>query len=144
MHPFYVSMTEVKADTVAKSVTVSCRMFTDDLQNALYKSHQLKKDIKPGDPEVKAALAAYISKHFKVIIGKEEVFLKLIGFEMEDESTWAYLEGSFSQNSKKITLKNTLLFDFLPGQSNMMHCYMQDVRKSNKLNNPKDEVVFEF
>jgi hypothetical protein len=143
-HPFYVSMTEVKVDTLAKTVSVSCRMFTDDLQDALFKSHQLKKDIIPGDADVKEALSAYINKRFNVFVGNQEVSLKFIGFEIEEESTWAYLEGSFNKNSKKVTLKNSLLYDFIPGQNNMMHCYFQEVRKSNKLSNPKKEVVFEF
>lgn len=119
-------------------------MFTDDLQDALFKLHQFKKEIKPGDEEAKAVIDTYIQGHLKVFVGEEEVELKFLGFELEEESTWSYLEGTFSKSSNKITLRNSLLYDFLPGQSNMVHCYLNDARKSQKLDNPKDLMVFRF
>jgi hypothetical protein len=144
VHPFYISMTEVKIDTLQKTVAISCRMFTDDLQQELYKTHQLKKEIKAGDAAIDAILSDYVKTNFKVLLGNEMVTFKFIGFEIEDESTWAYFEGNYNKNSRKITLKNSLLYGTQPGQNNMMHCYLQSERKSNKLNFPKTESVFEF
>jgi hypothetical protein len=145
-HPFYVSMTEIRTDTLSGKMTVSCRMFTDDLQDALYRLHGVKKEIIPGetDEEIKKALAEYIGNRLKIAVGNEKVNLVFSGYESEEESTWCHLEGKFSGGSTRIKIENKLLFDFLPGQTNMIHCWLQNKRQSWKLSNPDSSVVLTF
>jgi hypothetical protein len=141
-----VSLTEVRVDTSSKAVSVSCRMFTDDLQDALYKLHDMKQEIKPGeeDAQIKKILAEYLRKRLRIISGQEEVTLTFLGYEVEEEATWCFLEGTLPKNDKKFHIKNTLLYDLLEGQSNMVHFYLQKERKSIKLNNPDATATFDF
>jgi hypothetical protein len=144
-HPFYVSITEVRVDTSSRNVAISCRMFADDLQDALYKLQQFKKEIKPGqDEETKAALNKYVQPRLKVWIGQEEVSYSMLGYEIEEEAVWCHFEGNFKSSNRKIKVHNSILYDFISGQTNMVHCYLQKERKSSKLLNPQKELVFEF
>jgi hypothetical protein len=145
-HPYYISLTEIRIDTTTKNIQISCRMFTDDLQDALYRNYDFKKELIPGeaDQPTQIILDKYIQERLKVIVGKEIAEVKIIGYEVEEESTWCFFEGSIKSNATKITVKNSLLYDFLPGQVNMIHCYLQKSRKSYKLNNPEKYHAFEF
>jgi hypothetical protein len=146
IHPFYLSVTEIRADTSSKIISISCRMFTDDLQDALYKLHDMREEILPGieNDSVKLVLAEYLKKRLRIISLREEIPLKFLGYEAEEEATWCYLEGRLTSGDSKFHVKNTLLFDFIAGQSNMIHFYFQKERKSAKLNNPESTFTFDF
>jgi hypothetical protein len=144
-HPYYVSVSEIKIDTEKGFVNVSCRMFTEDLQNAIYKLYQEKIDLMQNNESNKKLLAQYINERLKIVVGDKAVVLKFIGFEIEEEATWCYLENTSLLKGGKVQILNTLLYDFLPEQSNLIHCYYNNLdRKSYKLNNPDKLAVFEF
>ena len=50
-HPFYVSVSEIRIDDQKKQLTLSCKLFTDDLQDAIYKQFKWKADLKNESPE---------------------------------------------------------------------------------------------
>ncbi len=45
LHPLHVSTTELSFNAKAKSVEVSCRIFTDDFERILAKNYQVKTDL---------------------------------------------------------------------------------------------------
>jgi hypothetical protein len=143
-HPFYVSVSEIKINSKTKSVEVSCKMFTDDLQEAIYRLYKTPIDLSNKEEDNNLLLSKYLKEKFAVKIGGRTIELQLIGYENIEEATWCYLEGSFQENSKNIMVENSLLYDFLKEQTNMIHCYFDKERKSYKLDNPKNKVLFDF
>ncbi|MES2726908.1 MAG: DUF6702 family protein [Bacteroidota bacterium] len=141
-HPFYVSVTEIKFNK-NNTAAISCRLFTDDLQNALFKLYKVKTSLNKKDTALNAFLEKYFKERLVINTANKNLTLHCIGYEIEEEATWCYFEAN-GANSNKISISNSLLYDFLPEQSNLIHCYVNNERKSFKLVNPQTQAVFEF
>jgi hypothetical protein len=141
-----VSSTEIHIHPESKSFDISCSMFTEDLESALKSIYANKSDIKKdiGARELLDIIFKYIEAHFELKIGGEKQSYTLIGCENQEESTWCYLEGKFTVESKTVAVTNSLLFDFLEAQTNMVHVHWGEERKSTKLNNPNKTAEFVF
>jgi hypothetical protein len=143
-HPYYISVTEIRFNTAKQNVNTSCRMFTDDLQQALFKLYNKRINLQQNDTAALPLLQRYISERLQINIDGHLIKFKVIGYEIEEEATWCYLEHSHYYKPGKITVNNKLLFDFLPEQTNFIHCYNDEDRKSTKLVNPNSLAVIEF
>lgn len=143
-HPYYVSISEIRIDTVSKSVNVSCKLFIDDLQDALYRINKIPVNLFKQENENNTMLENYFKERFKLSIGSKALPLKFIGYEIEEEAAWCYLEANKIESSGKVIVLNSLLYDYLPDQTNFIHCYYNQQRKSFKLNNPEKIAIFEF
>ena len=145
LHRYYFSFSEIKVDTKKNILNVSCKLFTDDLENALNKI--MHKKFVPGyttDKQNSELLAKYLQEHFKISIAGKPLKLEFIGYENEGDATWCYLEISKFAQQGKIIIMNDLLFDLLPEQTNIIQFYWNEINKSQKLVNPEKEAMFEF
>ena len=141
-HPFYISVTEIRSDAKAQTLNVSCRMFTDDLQEALYKLYQYKGNLEQPDAQYNALLEKYIAGRLQVRIGEKTVRFRFVGYETEEEATWCYLEATAFPGDGPAEVHDRLLYDFLPEQTNLVHFYRDGKRSSFKLVNPEERAVF--
>ncbi len=148
-HRYYFSLSEIKADSRKKSVELSCKLFTDDIEDALLKINHIKVNL--GSSEKNATVQQYISSYFyerfQISINGLPLKLDLIGFETENDVTWFYFESKLNvpaASPVKIKVTNALLYNFLPEQTNMMHFLWNDKERTEKLVNPDKEVIFEF
>ncbi|MCA0238968.1 MAG: hypothetical protein LCH81_21525 [Bacteroidetes bacterium] len=135
-HPYYISVTEIRSDTQQQTFNVSCRMFTDDLQNALYQLYRYQADLEKTDSKHDPWLQKYIGEHLQISIGGKPVAFRFVGYEIEEEATWCYLEATSFPGEGPADIRNRLLYDFLPEQTNMIHFYRNGQRSSYKLVNP--------
>lgn len=145
-HPYFVSVTEIHIHPKTHQVDISCSMFTEDLESAIKSIYSIQPDLQKqlGAKEMLDYIFRYIQKRLVIRIGNEALNYSMVGCENQEESTWCYLEGSYSSDAKAISGSNSILFDFLDDQTNMVHVYMDDSRQSTKLNNPKAEFTFSF
>jgi hypothetical protein len=145
-HRFYLSLAEVRADTKKQTLDVSCKLFTEDLEEALLRKYGKKTDLATSqkNKEVEALLSRYINENFRINVGGKLQTLTFVGFETETDATWCYLETVPFISKGKVSVMNTLLYDYLPEQSNMINFYWDDVEKSAKLVNPEKMTEFEF
>jgi hypothetical protein len=144
-HPFYLSVTEVKIDTKNGIISISCRIFTDDLQEVIYKLYQSKSSLDEYNSEPnQEILNKYLQQKIKILVNGKEIKLKMKGYENEEESTWCHFEGRMEGAASEIIIYNSILYDFLPDQSNIIHCYLGKERKSLKLKNPEEKALFQF
>jgi hypothetical protein len=145
-HPYFLSVTEVHIQPQEKTFNISCSMFTEDLESAIksiYLSNpNLHQDL--GAKDVLDLIYQYITARLEISIGGKKQTYTLVGCENQEESTWCYLEGSFSTFTSPVSVVNSLLFDFLEQQTNMVHVYVGEERQSIKLNNPHKTAVFSF
>lgn len=121
-------------------------MFTDDLESALKSVYSSKLDVRQniGAQELLDMIFSYVEKRLEIKAGGEKQIYTLVGCENQEESTWCYLEGKLTDQNKNISVTNSLLFDFLEEQTNMVHVYWGEERKSSKLNNPSNLAEFSF
>jgi len=145
-HPFYVSATEIKHNEKTKGIEISSKIFYDDLEAAIEKEYKVHVDIlRPSDSKkVDAILADYFNKHLQLIVDGKKVQLRYLGYEIEDEAAWCYLEVQRVGKVNKIIVTNDVLFKQHPTQINMLHVIVNGIRKSTKLDNPDDKADFNF
>lgn len=125
---------------------ISCKVFTNDLENALKQLYKESIDLKNTKDEKKAEelLKKYFSSHFSVQTGGEIQQPAYVGYEIEEEAIWIYFEVNDYTAKGKIEITNTLLYDFLPAQNNLIHCIYNGTRKSTRLVNPDQKAEFSF
>ncbi len=146
LHPYYVSVTEIKHNAKAQSIEVSCRMFSDDVETALKKISADRVDIL--NPKSKAQIdlliSKYVPQHVKISVNGKPLVLQYIGYELESEAIWCYFEAKNVRSVKRISVTNNLLYAEHAEQINMMHVTVNGERKSTKLDNPQSSAAFSF
>ncbi len=145
-HPYYVSVTDIKYKETEKTLQISCRTFTDNIETALKKIYNKPIDVlHPKDKaETEKLLFDYINKHLKILVDGKLQPLIFIGYEKEEEAIWTYLEIKNIVTPKTINIENTLLYEYLPQQINMVHTEVNDKKQSSKVTNPEKELEFKF
>lgn len=148
-HRYYFSLSEIKINQEKKTLELSSKLFTDDVEDALLKLNHHKVDLgsSENNKEVQKQVSSYLHERFKISINGIPCNLELIGFETENDVTWFYLEAKVSVGKKaplKMNVSNSLLYDFLPDQTNVMHVIYNEKEGTEKLVNPEKEVVFTF
>ncbi len=145
-HPYYVSVTEIGYSQPDKEIQVACKIFTDDLENALKEMYHTKADLyHPADKAtLDRQIAGYIGKHFRVKADNNPVSLRFIGYEIEGEAAWCYLSAGDIPPVKNIEVFNDLLYEYKKEQVNIMHARVGGDRKSARLTYPHTATVFSF
>lgn len=143
-HPFYLSVTEIKYNASKKSMEVSCKMFTNDLEDALKKTSGKSIDLinTSNKKEVESVLFAYIQKRLTISVNNKPVVLKCIGYEKEEEAIWTYMEIVNCDKPNTISIENKLLYDYLKEQMNIVHCEAGTFKESSKVVNPDSKISF--
>ena len=146
LHPYYVSVTEIKHNAKAQSLEISCRINAEDLETALKKLGNERLDIlnPKSKAQVNQLVAQYIPNHLKVKVNGKWFSLKYIGYELESEAVWCYLEIDKVRQVKQIEIQNDILYTEHPEQINMLHVTVNGQRKSTKLDNPTSGAAFSF
>lgn len=146
-HPFYISTTEINFNKATKSVEITCRMFTDNLEDALEKTYNKKIDLlhPKNKKELELLVLQYIQNNLKIKINGTQKTISIIGYEKEEDAVWTYLEIKEDIQPQQIEIENTLLYVFFPQQMNMIHVMIDGAsRQSSKLINPDKKLNFKF
>ena len=145
-HPFYISVIDIKHNVKEQKLNISVKLFTNDIEDALNKTtHKLIDLLNPSNKsDMEHELFIYIQKHLSISVNQKNTTLNFIGYEREDEAIWIYLESSLVHKPKVIDIKTKLLYDFLPLESNIIHCEINGISKSSKVNNPDNIIKFSF
>lgn len=141
-HPFFVSVTEIRLNSTQRSAEMSCRMFTDDLQEALYKLYGAKQELQQHDSRADALLQRYIGERIKCTVNGKVSAFRWVGYEIVEESVWCYFEADNCETTGLVEVENRLLYDFIKGQTNLVHCYRGAERQSAKLVCPESTCYF--
>jgi len=146
LHPFFIAVTEINHNPKEKTLEISCKTFTDDLEKAIDKSANLKIDLFNVKDKAQAdkAVSDYVKKHLNIKVDGKPVTLEFVGFEREGDALWSYYEVSNVPSVKKIEVTNTLLHDASTDQINLVHVTANGTRKSTKLDYPASQVNFDF
>lgn len=145
-HPFYIGVIDIEYSIKTQLLSVSIKLFTNDLEDALKKTSG--KNIDLLNPKNKAVMEAelfeYIKKRFSISINHQITNLNFIGYEKEEDVIWTYLEITKVNSPKTCTINTKLLYDYLPSQINIVHAEINGVKKSSKVANPDSEIELNF
>jgi hypothetical protein len=146
-HPLYITVTEINYNAQDKNLEISCKIFTDDFENALTGVHQSKIDLTT--PKDKALadkqVFDYIRGNLQIRLDGKLVNLEYVGYEKETDAVWTYLQvPNTAKAPKTIDIHNSLLYDAYDKQINLMHISVGGTRKSGRLNYPDKDTKFQF
>ncbi|MDZ7935629.1 MAG: DUF6702 family protein [Emticicia sp.] len=142
VHAFHTSLTEIQYNAKEKSLEISIRMFTDDLETALTKANNGQKVMIGGkNDNSDAVLNKYIQQHFAVITPqKQKKVLTVLGKELEGDATWVYVEIPNSQDFKENILYNNLMQELFDDQTNLVN-FLYAGNKKTYLFNAKTRAI---
>ncbi|HWV70831.1 MAG TPA: DUF6702 family protein [Pseudosphingobacterium sp.] len=146
LHPFYISVTSIEHKKNDKILEISCRIFFDDLEDALSKKYGHRFSLmKPTNRSiVDKYLADYLKKNLAITTDGKAQELRYIGYEIEEDAAWCYLQINAVESVKKLTINNSILYQSHHQQSNILHVTVDNNRKSTKLDYPQTNAEFKF
>lgn len=144
LHPFYVSKIEINHNTKDKSLELSIRVFTDDLEATLQKFGNTKIDLSKKEQTAvyDKLIKDYIYKNLQLMVDKRSVSLEYVGYEINKESTWLYFEVDNVPTLKELQINCSLLYDYKTEQMNIIQVKANGKDESYKLDYPKKNVLF--
>jgi len=145
-HPFYISLTEIRYNAGNKSLEIAQKIFWDDLEVALGDIHQTKVDfLNPADRKALEEMAkAYLLEKNEIRINGQKVKLSYLGFEIEEEAAWFYLEAEKVPLPKTVEIYSSVLIQHFDGQQNIVNFYMDRKPKSLILYKGKERGELRF
>src|SRR5258706_16143551 len=138
LHPLYISVTEISHNAKDKTLEISCKMFTNDLEATLEKTAHAKVDL--SEPKDKKAtdklITDYVGRHLQIKIDGKTVALHFLGSEKEADGTWSYFQVNDVPAVKRVEILNSLLYDNFDQEINIIHASVGGEKKSMRLNYP--------
>lgn len=146
LHPFYLSVSEINYNSESKRMELSVKIFIDDFENTLHKVYGQSINLTfPKDTLLRDQMAEeYIQKNLMLSVNGKPCAIQFLGLEKEEEAVWCYFESDPCENPNTLLIKNTLLYQQLDGQINIMHVTVGKQRKSLKVDQPDSIVNFSF
>lgn len=146
IHPFHVSVTDIKFKEELKSIQISTSIFLDDLELGLkaYTGNQTLDIVDEASWDfVQTSLKPYVLSKFLIRDEKGRKYdLNYIGAEIEDDVMWCYLEIEKVKKLKSVTVTNEILHEVWNDQENLIHFSAFGDTKSARLF--KEEKSFDF
>jgi hypothetical protein len=146
-HPVYISLTDIRVNSKTGDAEMSCRLFKDDLEEALFQQDKILYDLEKniGNLEsIQQRIYSYVLSNIQVKEQNEAFIWKPVGCEIKEESVWVYFESHKRIKTNSFSVYNNLLYSSFPRQSNMIHFYLNGARKSIKLDNPNSKTNFDW
>ncbi|MBC7891498.1 MAG: hypothetical protein H7Y12_04720, partial [Sphingobacteriaceae bacterium] len=130
-HDFHTSLTEIQVNAKEKTLEVTLRVFTDDLEKVLTKAAAGQKIHLVVNDRHDPSIDRYVKEHFLLTNAKgERKALRYLGKEFESDATWIYLEIPFAEALTGAKLQNDILLDLFDDQTNLVNLLGTGERKS--------------
>jgi hypothetical protein len=143
-HPFFVSVIEAEYYKKENLVGISCKIFTDDLETSLKKSSGQSVDIINGDKNAnRQKMMAFFPKHLKVKINNKAYNYEVLGYEIDKDAAFVFLEIKNTGEPTRFEINTDLLYDLDKSQVNLIHFIKNGDRKTQRLTNPNTSAIFE-
>jgi hypothetical protein len=127
-HPFHATITSFDCKQNNKSIEVTMKIFTNDLEAALRedKHPDLNIDSPKYIYDVDSLIFGYINKHLSFFAESKKRKLTWVGKEIENDITWCYLEIVDIDNFSSIRIENKLFLSIFDDQLNICQIYCGD------------------
>lgn len=134
-HPLHLSVSDVVYKPESKSLEITQRLFSDDLEDALRTFSGRKVDVlNPPDPErLSALIGDYLLENFRLQLNGKPVQPNYLGYEIEGEAVWVYLEVPGVRRVREIGIQNTAFFELFDDQVNLINVEKDGEIRSLKL-----------
>lgn len=146
LHPFFVSVLDINHNKKEDNLEISIRVFADDMERVLQKYTSKKIDLpNPSDKTfLESQISSYISQKVQLKVNGQPAAMKYLGYEIQKESAWIYLEVPATKTLNTLDIICKLLYDLETSQTNLVHAKSGSEERNYKLDNPNNAVSFRF
>ncbi|NMH27500.1 DUF6702 family protein [Flavobacterium silvaticum] len=141
VHKFYVGIYQIEHNASKSRLEITCRIFADDLDKALEKKYKHPFHFADGksDKQEMAQWQSYLKEKFSIEVNGKPAAMEFKSAEFENGVFISYLSANAIQSVKKIEVSNTILFDFVTSQQNIIQIKVGK-QKKNLLLTPDEPV----
>ena len=143
-HPFYLGVTDINYNTPSKRFEINIKLFANDMESVVSKEFNAKCDFLNGNQaENNLVLKKWIPLHFKMYNQNLSLKINYIGYEIQDELCWIYLETEpLEKEVKNIKVHQNMMYNFIKEQMHIVSfSYLNNTNSLKKIN---PEFKFEF
>jgi len=147
-HPLHVTVLQADFNGQTHALEISCKFFREDLEEAIRNRFKDAPKVDLEADELHTAMdklvAEYVKQHLGIQVNGKPIPVEYVGYEVESESLYAYIQVPKIPELKSVTFANTLLYDLFNDQINIMHVTRSGTRHSVRLNYPDKEISVKF
>ncbi len=147
LHPIHISVSEITYNEKSKSLQITTRAFTDELELGV-RAQRKEPELEILEPKngvtTKQLIQNYLGAHSKIKIDGKPAKMNFLGFEKEDISIVAYIEIENVKKLKTIEVFNDIITEIHDDQSNLVHVNYKSPVKSARLTSENTREIFTF
>ena len=131
-HNFYVSTTSIRFVPNEKSLQITTQVFLDDFESVLQQNGHEKTKLIPeiSQQEIDILVEDYLRKNITFKAQEKTIDFEFLGKVYKNDVLIAYMELKMDSIQSSLSIKNTIFFDYLPDQKNIIHFKFASKRKS--------------
>lgn len=120
-HTFHTSLMSMEYNSREQLMEISVQVFAHDLENILTRRNGKKVRL-DRTPDAQALILAYLQGAVNLKNGAGETkALTWVGMESKADRVWLYVEAKMPEGLNGAQLRNSILFDLLDDQVNLVH-----------------------
>ena len=126
-HKYYSSITKIEIDENAQLLKIHTQLFVEDFEELMKERYNITT-LDFLDSNQKNVITSYLTKKLQIKVNRAPLDLSYLGFEIEGELLYFYLEAKTQEEVKRLDVENSLLQDLFSEQQNSI-----DVSYKNKV-----------
>ena len=132
IHPYYVSTMDIDYRPDRSVLQITIRVFIDDWQLMLNTDYDQDLRLDPDSDAAQTVIHSsdYLQKEIELKLNDNKVQPVFLGREYQDDQIVFYLEIKDVAEVKTLTVSNSILFEVLDGQQNIVRIKTPTKRKS--------------
>jgi hypothetical protein len=144
-HPVHISSTQIDLAKNSRSLEISVRMFTDDLEEALHatSTRRVRFGATPAGT-LDTLVASYLAKKLKLWINGSPAAGRLLGHERDADAVLAFIEVPVTGAPKRVDIENLVMFELFSDQSNIVHVKIGDIKRNALLRRGEERAALKF
>ena len=143
IHPFKISVSELNFNEKNNSIEVTIKIFQDDLEYTLDQINHSEITLEENRKDLDQIISTYLRQKFVVKVNNNIMTAKFVGYELEEDVIWIYIEYIQINKLQEVSINNQLLVEAFPGQSNLVHFKYHDEIKSRMCSKDNNIAVFD-
>ncbi len=142
-HPVYVSFTNMDIDAQKRDISLSVKVFTDDLETVLHNKYGVDGWIGTSKehPNCRRLIGEYVGERFAITVNRnEKLSLAVDSMVIHEDALWVHMKTHASQIIRYVEIDNRLLTDFFYTQTNLIIISTGREEKPYKLDRKKYKI----
>ena len=131
-HNFYVSTTSIRFVLEDNSIQITTQVILDDFESVLRQKGNYKTKLIPEIPQkvIDSLVEDYFRENITFKAQGKKIDFDFLGKRYKSDVLVAYMELQMDTVVSPFVIKNTIFFDYLPDQKNIIHLKLDSSRKS--------------